>query len=63
MPKTEHFNKGKKYNKDEHKKNIVKYFKIDKPTLEKLLKHCEETGFTQSAIIKKAIVSYLKNIK
>ena len=59
MKETKHFNTGKKYNKDDHKKNIVKYFKVDKETLEKLIEHSEKTGLTQSAIIKNALVSYL----
>jgi len=59
MKKTQHFNKGKIYNKDDYKKNIVKYFKVDKETLEKLIEYSEKTGLTQSAIIKNALVSYL----
>ena len=54
----EHFNKWKIYNKDDNKKNIVKYFKTDKQTSENIKKEAERTWLSQSAIIKNALVEY-----
>lgn len=55
------WNRWKTYNKDENKKNKVKYFKIDKITEKQLLDYSEKTWLTQSKIIIDAIKFYFCN--
>ena len=56
----EHYNKGKKYNKTEESRCIVKYFTCSNTVNEALKKHSEKHWISMAKIMNDALIQYLK---